>query len=70
MSCKKAIGVAEAMKEKYGDALDVEIFTTSSPEAMLYKFRSSTNMLFNGELMAADIAVDKAKMEEFLSKNL
>ncbi len=64
------MGVAEAMKEKYGDDLEVEIFRTDSPEALPYDFRSSTNMLFNGELIALDIAVDKAKMDDFLSKNM
>lgn len=64
------MGVAEAMKERYEDDLEVEIFTTDSPEALPYGFKSSTNMLFNGELLALDIAVDKKKMEEFLSKNM
>jgi hypothetical protein len=58
------------MKEKYVDQLEVEIFTTDSPQALAHNFRSSTNMLFNGELISVDIAVDKTKMEDFLSKNL
>ena len=70
MSCKQAIGVANAMKEKYGNGLDVEIYTTDSMQAMKYKFRSSTNVLFNDEMIPVDIAVDQGKMEKFLSENM
>jgi len=30
--CKRAIGVAEEMKEKYGDRLDLRIYTIDSKE--------------------------------------
>lgn len=70
MSCRKAIGVAEEMKEKYGDRLDVKIYTTDSVEAMPYGFRSSTNVLFEKEHVPVDIATDRKKMLDFLSSKL
>lgn len=70
MTCKQAIGVANAMKEKYGDNLEVEILTTDSPRALQYKFRSATNVLFNGEIVPVEIAVDSIKMVKYLSENM
>ena len=67
MSCKKAIGVAREMKEKYGDRLDVKIYTTDSVEAIPYQFRSSTNVLFEKEFVPVDVATDKSRMDAFLS---
>ena len=70
MSCKKAIGVAKEMQEKYSDRLDVKIYTTDSKEAEPYRFRSSTNVIFEKELVPVDIATDRDKMEHFLSSKL
>lgn len=70
MSCKKAIGVAEAMKEKYGDKIELKIYTTDSKEAEPYLFRSSTNVLFEKERVPVDIATDRNKMDSFLSTKL
>ncbi len=70
MSCRKAIGVAEEMKKKYGDRLEVQIYTTDSKEAEPYHFRSSTNVLFEKELVPVDIATDRDKMDAFLSSKL
>ena len=70
MSCKKAVGAAENMKEKYGDRLDVKIFTLDSKEAESYQFRSSTNVLFEKELLPLEIAVDKNKLDVFLASKL
>jgi glutamate formiminotransferase len=39
VSCKKAIGVAREMKEKYGERLDVKIYTLDSKEAEPYRLR-------------------------------
>lgn len=55
------------MKEKYGDRLNVRIYTTDSKEAEPYHFRSSTNVLFEKELVPVDIATDRGKMDAFLS---
>ncbi len=70
MSCKKAIGIAEEMKEKFGEKIDLSIYTTDSPEAQQYNFRSSTNVLCNGDLVALNVALDMKKMEEFLSEKI
>jgi len=70
MSCKKAIGVAKAMQKKYGDRLDMRIYTTDSKEAEPYHFRSSTNVLFEKEFVPVDIATDRNKMDAFLFSKL
>jgi len=70
MSCKKAIGVANEMKKKYGDSLSLRIYTTDSKEAEAYVLKSSTNILFEKELMPLDVATDRHKMDLFLSSKL
>ncbi|MDX9745182.1 MAG: hypothetical protein RBU31_01410 [Syntrophales bacterium] len=70
MSCRKAIGVAEEMKRKYGERLELKIYTTDSKEAEPYDFRSSTNVLFEKEFVSVDIATDRDKMDAFLSSKL
>ena len=58
------------MKRKYGEKLELNIYTTDSEEAKKYQFKSSTNVIFENELVPIDIATDKDKMELFLSKKL
>jgi hypothetical protein len=70
VSCKKAIGVAEGMKKKYGKKLDLKIYTLDSEEAKPYNFKSSTNVLFQRESVPIDIATDSKKMDVFLSRKL
>jgi hypothetical protein len=70
MTCKAAIGVAKEMKEKYGSSLELNIYTTDSEEAKEYNFKSSTNVLFEKELVPVNIAIDKQKMDAFLSRKL
>jgi hypothetical protein len=70
MTCKKAIGVAKAMKEKYGEKLELNIYTTDSEEAKKYSFKSSTNVIYENELVPIDIATDKDKMDNFLTQKL
>ena len=70
MTCKLAIGIANEMKEKYGDRLELRIYTTDSMEAMPYKFRSATNVLFEKAAVPIDIATDNNKMDVFLSSKL
>lgn len=70
MSCKKAMDVAKEMKEKYGERLELKIYTTDSKEAEAYHFRSSTNVLFEKELVPLDIATDRDKMDSFLSSKI
>jgi hypothetical protein len=72
VSCKKAIGVAEAMKAKFDGKLHVEIHTLDSEAARPYalEFRGSTNVLFDKNWVPLGVAIDKVKMEEFLSQHL
>ena len=70
MTCRKAIGVAKEMKKKYSDRLEMQIYTTDSKEAEPYNFKSSTNVLFQKELVPVDIATDRDKMDAFLSSKL
>jgi hypothetical protein len=58
------------MKEKYGQRLDVKIYTIDSKEAEPYQFKSSTNVLFEKTLVPIDIAIDENKMDNFLSSKL
>jgi len=70
MTCKKAIGVAEEMKKKYGEELELKIYPTDSEEAKPYDFKSSTNVLFQKEPVPIDIATDSQKMDVFISGKL
>ena len=70
MSCKRAIGVATAMKEQYGESLELKIHTTDSEEAKEYEFRSATNVLCNKESVPLDVATDKNKMEVFILERI
>ena len=60
------------MKEKFGERLDVKIYTLDSEEAKEYalEFKGSTNVLLNKEWVPLNVALDKSKMEDFLSRNL
>jgi len=58
------------MKKKYGKKLDLKIYTIDSEEAKPYNFKSSTNVLFQKELVPIDIATNSPKMDVFLSRKL
>jgi hypothetical protein len=60
------------MKEKFDGKLNVKIFTLDSKEAKPYaqNFKGSTNVFLNNEWVPLRIAIDKSKMEDFLSQNL
>ncbi|MBI5063671.1 MAG: hypothetical protein HZB87_09490 [Desulfatitalea sp.] len=60
------------MKEKFADELDVKIYTMDTEEAKEYAFafKGSTNVLFENDWVPLAVALDKAKMETFLSGKL
>lgn len=60
------------MKEKFGDRLDVGIYTLDSTEAKPYadEFKGSTNVLLNNEWVPLEVAIEANKMEQFLTQNL
>ena len=70
MSCKKAVGIAEDMKEKFGEKLNLSIYSTDSEQAKQYNFMSSTNVMLDQEFIPLDVSTDKGKMEAFLFKKL
>lgn len=67
MTCRKATGVAKAMKEKFGDQLVLRIYTTDSKEAADYPLKGATNLFVNQEWVSLDVATSGEKMEEYLS---
>jgi len=70
MTCRKAIGIAEEMKNMFGEKITLSMYTTDSEEAKKYDFRSSTNVLFDGEPIPLEIFLDKQKMTNLLSDKL
>ncbi len=58
------------MKDLFGEKLVLKIFTTDSPEALRYRFRSATNVLFEDELISLEVALDSEKMKDFLAKKI
>lgn len=63
-----AIGVARAMKNKFEEALDLQIYTNDSEEAKRYNIMASTTVFINEEWIPLDIATSKNHLEEFLKK--
>lgn len=58
------------MKHLFGEKLRLNIYTTDSEEAGKYNFKSSTNVLFEGDLIPLETALDNEKMKDFLSGKL
>jgi hypothetical protein len=58
--------VAEKIKEKMGDDINLGIFTNDSMEAMKYKLKSSTSVFVNGEQLPLETALSVEKMETYL----
>ena len=58
------------MRKEFGDKLNVQINTTDSEEAKGYTFKSATNVLLSEELVPLDVAMDKEKMQNYLSERL
>lgn len=70
MSCKKAIVIAESIKEIFDSSVELKIFTTDSSEAQKYNFMSSTNVLVNDEHISLDIALSKDKLKEYIENKI
>ena len=65
-----AIGIANEMKQIFGEKLELNIYTTDSKEAQKYNFRSSTNVLLDQELVPLEVSTDKNKMKDYILNNL
>ncbi|MCF8129352.1 MAG: hypothetical protein K9N10_12615 [Deltaproteobacteria bacterium] len=59
--------MAEQIKEKMGNAIDLKIFTNDSMEAMNYKIRSATSVYVNGDQLPLETALSAEKLEEYLN---
>jgi hypothetical protein len=68
VSWEKAAGDAKDMKNKFGQRLDVKIFTLDSEDAKPYAhgLRGSTNVLLDNQWVPLDVGIDRGKMEDFL----
>ena len=58
--------MAEKIKERMVDAINLNIFTNDSMEAMKYKIRGSTSVYVNGEQLPLETALSAEKLEEYL----
>jgi len=63
-----AIGIANKMKEKLGDKIELNIYQNDSQEAKGYTLLSSTNVFVNDQLVSREIALDEKNMYDFLSE--
>ena len=70
LSCKKAIGVANSMLEKFSDTLELEIHTTDSEAAKGYIFKNSTTILLNNEQVPLLTALNSSAMEDYLQEHM
>lgn len=67
-TCRLAIGIANKMKEKLGNKIEVNIYKNDAEEAKAYNLLSSTNVFVNDELISREIFLDGKKMYDYLSK--
>lgn len=58
------------MKNIFGEKINLNIYTLDSIEAMQYKFKSATNVLFDGEMIPLDTSLDKEKMKNYLEEKI
>lgn len=58
------------MKNNYGEKLNLKVYTTDAEEAQKYVLKGSTTVLFEKETVPLDIALDKQRMDAFLSSKL
>jgi len=70
MTCQKAIGVAKAMKKKFGEDLDLTIYTNDSKKAGSYDLKASTTVFVDKEWISLDVVTSNERMEGFLNKHL
>lgn len=58
------------MKSDFEDAIDLNIFTTDSPEAEDFEIISATNVFVNGEIVPLEIALSNERMNAYLKERL
>jgi len=58
--------VAQAMKSRFGPALDLEIHLNDSAAALGYTLRGSTTVLVNDRWVPLDVATSQGRMAAYL----
>ena len=60
------------MKQRFGEKLDVQIYTMASEEARDYlqDFMGATNVFLDKVRLPLPVVIDREKMEEFLTQKL
>ncbi|MBW2092952.1 MAG: hypothetical protein JRI34_12625 [Deltaproteobacteria bacterium] len=62
--------MAKKVKEKFGEAINIKMYTTDSLEAEQYGIRSAITVFINGEQVPVKTAMSQEKMEEYLRELL
>ena len=62
--------MAQKVREKFGEAVDLKIHTNDSMEALKYDIKSSTSVFVNGELLSLETALSLENMEGFLKSQI
>jgi len=62
--------VAKAMKEKFREELELNVYTNDSKEAESVDLTASSTVFINDEWISLDIAKSQDKMQELLSKRI
>jgi len=63
-----AAGAARKMKQVFGQNLNLNFCITDAETARKYRFKGSTNVMFNDELIPFHIAINERSLKELLSK--
>jgi len=58
------------MKDTFGDAIELGIYTNDSPEARDFDIRSATSVYVNGEWVPLDVALSNEKMTAYLTERM
>jgi len=70
MTCHQVTGVAKAMKEEFGEELEINIYTNDSKEAESVSLTASSTVFIDDEWISLDIAKSKEKMQALLKKRI
>ena len=62
--------MAKKVEEKFGEGIDLKIYTNDSPEAMKYSIKSATSVFVNGEPVPLETALSQEGMDEFIKKQM
>ncbi len=62
--------MAKKVEEKFGEGIDLKIYTNDSGEAMKYRIKSATSVFVNGEPVPLSTALSQEGMEAFIQKQM